>query len=109
MAPFVKIPFDGKELDAVEVGKRKFLIFVDVSAINVEAMGDVEWPEGWQDVDALFIPVRCRAGKSVQECLQLVEQFEDKSEPREISVPKGKTLGEHLRDTDIAFLGTLQK
>ena len=74
--PFVKLPYKGQQLDAVEVGTspRKFLIFVDCRAVDVEGLA-ADIP-GWPNIDALFIPMRLRQGQTVQDALQIVEQFE---------------------------------
>jgi hypothetical protein len=75
--PFVKIPLKGSEVDAVQVGPRKFLIFVDPRAFDLAEMATCKWPEGWEDLDAMFIPCTPRPGMSVIDSLALVEQLED--------------------------------
>jgi hypothetical protein len=79
LVPFVKMPpFNGVVLDAIELKPRKFLIFFDAYAIDIDALVTEPIP-GWEDVDALFIPVRLRPSQSsVRDALQLVEQFDDK-------------------------------
>ncbi len=75
LLPFVKLSIKGQQLDAIEAKPRKFLIFFDAQTIDIEDFLQAEIP-GWEDVDALFIPVKLRPGQSVQQSLQLVEQFD---------------------------------
>lgn len=80
MVPFVKLRAGNTpeciELDAIEVKPRKFLIFVDAKAIDIEQLAKAEIP-GWEDIDALFIAVHLRQGETVHDKMRLVEQFED--------------------------------
>lgn len=75
LVPFVKLSAFGKELDAIEVKPRKFLIFCDERVIDIESLARDPIP-GWEDIDGIIIPVRLNSDQKISDVLQLVERFE---------------------------------
>jgi hypothetical protein len=69
--PFVRLPYKETHVDAVEVAPRKYWMFVDPQAIDIEAMCEV--PSPWPGIEAEIFAVRTIPGKSVQDCIAICD------------------------------------